>query len=301
MTKRYFTRTIATLLSATLVAGQVFAQQATTQAAAPVVQPPAAAPVTQPPAAAPATPTVAAGTASDWQQEFALWQAAANGNTIDEYQSYLTTYPNGKFAAIAQARIVKLSTTEEDRTPKAAAAPAVIETTAAVQPAPQPVAPEPPPLSLGTPDTEAALLSQRTTRAEVQGRLTALGFNTGGTDGVLGQRSRTAISQWQTVVSAPATGFLSYDQLARLRADSEITYTNWLASRPKPPVRRVVRTEVVERDNSAADAAIALGIMGLAAGVIGGVAAGRHHGGPRFYRPGPGLHGGGPGPGPRHR
>ena len=284
MKTHYFQFTIATIASVSMVAGQVFAQQVSAPAITAGDQ--------SGTLSAPASGSTAAeANGSDWQKEFALWQAAANGNTINEYQSYLTAYPNGKFAAIAQARIVKLSATDESNNTQAStpAAPISADVTAAIQPVAAPVTAQPS-LSLGTPETEATLLGQLTTRQEVQARLTAVGFSTGGTDGAFGPRSRTAISQWQTAVGAPPTGFLSYDQLTRLRADSEIAYQNWLSSRPKVVVRHVIHTRVVERDASAGDTTVALGVMALAAGVIGGIAMGGHHGGGgRHFVPG-GFH-----------
>lgn len=235
------------------------------------------------------TPAPAAPAPDPWQQEFALWQAAAQGNTVDEYQSYLKSYPNGKFAAIAQSRIVKL-TADQDAAREAN-----------MKNEPEYVEPEPQQMAVGTPQTEAVILAETGTRREVQGRLTALGFNTGGTDGVLGAKSRTAISQWQTAVGAPITGYLSFEQLVRLRADSETVYQQWLASRPVRPSRpvRSRHDELVGRvdNSSSADAAIALGVLGLAVGAMGAAAASRGHRG--HFRPGPGF---GPGPGrmPRH-
>ncbi len=262
----YFNITVASVISVALFSGQVFAQEAIAPAApAPVV-------VSTAPVQAPVS-------ADQWQQEFAVWQAAADGNTIDEYQGYLTAYPNGKFATIAQARIVKL-TGAKDETVTASVTPDTVT----------PAAPETQGFALGTPSEEAVILSDRSTRREVQGRLTSLGFATGGTDGVLGARSRTAISEWQGVVSAPITGYLSYDQLTKLRMDSEPVYRNWLAMQPQPVLRRGPGSGdvIVGRvPDSSADAAIALGIIGLTAGIIGGVAAGggRHwHGGGRRYR-----------------
>jgi len=55
----------------------------------------------------------AAPASSDWEQEYALWKAASDGNTVSEYEAYLSTYPKGKFAAIAQARIVQLAAAEK--------------------------------------------------------------------------------------------------------------------------------------------------------------------------------------------
>lgn len=305
---------MASVVSFSLVSGQVFAEtQATasavaaTENTAPATVPAATAPATPAPqaeaaaqpapepaapaapveTAAPAAavapaPVAAAASGDGWQQEFALWQAASDGNSIDEYNGYLAAYPAGKFAAIAKARIVKLT---------ASAMPAEDEPNAAMEMA----APPAPAFQLGTPESEAVLLGQRATRREVQGRLTSLGFSTGGADGALGAKSRNAIMQWQGFVDAPTTGYLSYDQLARLRTDSEHPYQSWLASQPKPrpaPVRQRARPapgdQLVGRvqDNSGADAAIALGVLGLAAGVIGGAAISnrhRHHG-PRYYR-----------------
>lgn len=250
---------------------------------------PEAAPAALTVSAPAAAPNVAplAGTNNEWQQEFALWQAADGGNSVEEYQGYLAAYPTGKFAPIAKARIVKLSDEESAALDR--------------QHEPADSTPVTPGLSLGTPETENPLLGEKATRREVQGRLTALGFATGGTDGALGPKSRTAIAQWQNVASAPSTGYLAYDQLAKLRADSEQRYQAWLASRPKAPARVSNRArpapgdELVGRvnDSSGADAAIALGVLGLAAGVIGGAAIGRHrHHGPRYY--------GGPRHGYRH-
>lgn len=54
-------------------------------------------------------------------------------------------------------------------------------------------------------------------RQELQRLLTARGFDTGGTDGVIGTRTRAAISAWQASVGLPVTGEPSPDLLRRLR------------------------------------------------------------------------------------
>jgi membrane-bound lytic murein transglycosylase B len=54
-------------------------------------------------------------------------------------------------------------------------------------------------------------------RMELQRRLTARGFDTDGTDGVIGPNSRKAISAYQQSVGLPATGEPSADLLRRLR------------------------------------------------------------------------------------
>nr|WP_128513832.1 lytic murein transglycosylase [Tabrizicola thermarum] len=54
-------------------------------------------------------------------------------------------------------------------------------------------------------------------RQELQRLLTAKGFDTGGTDGVIGAKTKAAISAWQASVGVPVTGEPSLDLLRRLR------------------------------------------------------------------------------------
>ncbi|MGG7519736.1 peptidoglycan-binding domain-containing protein [Allorhizobium undicola] len=203
--------------------------------------------------------------ANAWEQEYALWQASANGNTTADYQAYLAAYPAGKFADLAKNRVVRL---EAEATP----------------PAPAEVKPV---FTAGTPLSEDALLD-RGARREVQGRLTSLGFRTGGTDGVFGNNTRLALSNWQSVIGAPVTGYLSYDQLQRLRADSQGRYEDWLsqqtaARRPPRPAGPVLEGPVRRNNDGEVAAALALGVIGgaILGGAIGG---GRHHGGPGLHR-----------------
>ena len=54
-------------------------------------------------------------------------------------------------------------------------------------------------------------------RMALQQRLTARGFDTGGSDGVIGPNSEKAISAYQTSIGQPATGIPSQDLLRRLQ------------------------------------------------------------------------------------
>ncbi len=53
-------------------------------------------------------------------------------------------------------------------------------------------------------------------RRALQQRLTAAGFDTEGADGVIGQRTRDAISAYQASAGLPVTGEPSLELLARL-------------------------------------------------------------------------------------
>lgn len=65
---------------------------------------------------------------------------------------------------------------------------------------------------------EARLALGEVTRAEVQARLSALGYDPKGVDGKFGSGARAAISRWQGDNGLAATGYLNAEQLARLRA-----------------------------------------------------------------------------------
>ena len=54
-------------------------------------------------------------------------------------------------------------------------------------------------------------------RQDLQQRLTAAGFDTGGTDGVMGAKTKAAISAYQASVGLPVTGEPSLELLRRLR------------------------------------------------------------------------------------
>ncbi len=64
------------------------------------------------------------------------------------------------------------------------------------------------------PDAQGLTIADR---QELQRRLTAAGFDTQGTDGVIGPNTRTAISGYQASAGLPVTGDPSRDLLARLR------------------------------------------------------------------------------------
>ncbi len=58
----------------------------------------------------------------------------------------------------------------------------------------------------------------RTARGQIQDGLRSEGFDPGPTDGLFGPRTRRAIQDWQTARGARATGYLTADQMAELRA-----------------------------------------------------------------------------------
>jgi len=57
-------------------------------------------------------------------------------------------------------------------------------------------------------------------RMTAQRALNALGFNTGGSDGVVGMATRKALRDWQKARGLTADGYLSPDMVSRLKADA---------------------------------------------------------------------------------
>ncbi|MDP2779748.1 peptidoglycan-binding protein [Devosia sp.] len=57
-------------------------------------------------------------------------------------------------------------------------------------------------------------------RREVQSRLTSLGYNTGGVDGVFGANTRRALASWQRDEAVRVSGYLTADQLRALRSET---------------------------------------------------------------------------------
>jgi hypothetical protein len=58
-------------------------------------------------------------------------------------------------------------------------------------------------------------------RMTAQRALIALGYDTGGADGVVGLKTRAALRTWQKARGVTADGYLSTDMVQRLRAEAE--------------------------------------------------------------------------------
>lgn len=86
---------------------------------------------------------------SDEQYELSFWDSIKNSNYASDYEAYLKAYPNGRFAALAKARIERIRATSPSQPAKPE--PKAAETKPA--PAPSP-APSPPPAAR-TPATPA--------------------------------------------------------------------------------------------------------------------------------------------------
>jgi uncharacterized caspase-like protein len=174
----------------------------------------------------------AAGGGVDWTVEQKLWDEASKRNTVAHYELYLAQYPKGRFASVAQLNLDQLKA-EQAAAPNAATAQEPeVEMASASQTRTAVGVTDEIKQTPGTPETEATLNLDRQGRADLQLRLNALGFKTGGTDGSIGPRSRQAIGAWQHQSGIVETTYLTPQQhlflvsqtdpmMAAIRAEQE--------------------------------------------------------------------------------
>ena len=76
---------------------------------------------------------------------------------------------------------------------------------------------------------EASLELDTGRRREIQRRLSLIGFNTRGVDGVFGPDTRAAIGAWQSRSGWPATGYIDEFQLGAIVFESDPAFAKWQA------------------------------------------------------------------------
>lgn len=118
------------------------------------------------------------------REELDAWNAARDKGTADSVAAFLERFPAGLFAKEAQALLVELRKTPQDKAREA----------------------------------EEALKLSREDRRDIQRDLSLLGYDTRGIDGIFGRGTRSAIRSWQKANGYEPTGYLSADQLAALRS-----------------------------------------------------------------------------------
>ena len=119
--------------------------------------------------------------------ETGFWQAVQTFDTISAYRTYLGEFPEGTYVAEAEERIAYL-TDEPEREAKS---------------------------------IEEGLGLSREDRREIQRNLALIGFDPKGIDGIFGPGSRAAIGDWQAENGFGKTGYLTGNQLLRLRDQAQ--------------------------------------------------------------------------------
>ena len=111
--------------------------------------------------------------------EAEAWQQAAENDTVQAYEAFLSNYPASRFRSEAELRLAELR-----------ARPELVE-------------------------RELAL--PREARREVQQNLAVLGHDPRGVDGIFGPGTRAAIRAWQQAEGYPVNGYLTGNQVVRLQ------------------------------------------------------------------------------------
>ncbi|MFC4668220.1 caspase family protein [Seohaeicola nanhaiensis] len=210
------------------------------------------------------TPAATGGT--DLAAQRMLFQMARDSNRIEDYQAYITTFPEGLFVTMAKNSIEtlekeKMQTQVASLTPQGTVVP-YVQQPQAVQPqvqatgpvlfavpTPQTIAPQgtvmtraiDPTAPQVTPEmrtqpasefTEQAMGMNGILRREVQARLNLAGFNVGTPDGSFGPRTRSGIQGWQASIGLVPSGYLNHLQYSYLAAVTAQQYAVWAAANP---------------------------------------------------------------------
>lgn len=132
--------------------------------------------------------------------------AAQNMNTIAGYQDYLDRFPSGQYRANAQKAIARLGGGKATS---------------------DPVTPINPAIGGSAAQGEANLGLSRSQRVLIQQQLTALGYSTGGADGLWGRNTRNAIGSWQKANKFSQTGYVTSEQVRLIgqQAGTSVTPT----------------------------------------------------------------------------
>lgn len=178
------------------------------------------------PEPSPAPPQAADGATRDLDVQKLMFEAGLASGDPADFRAYLESFPDGIFADLARnaLRRVGPDATVTSPAPVATAQDAPDARTAALEPATGPapfVSPE---------EIEQALNLSRRLRTELQTRLTLAGHDTGTPDGILGNRSRSAIAAWQRSQGLEATGFFADGQVARLQSQTDGAYAAHMAA-----------------------------------------------------------------------
>ncbi|WP_374628301.1 caspase family protein [Pannonibacter indicus] len=187
-------------------------------------------------AAAVASGTVPASATLAWEREKALWDAAAAGGTVEDYNVYLAAYPTGSFADFARNQIKRIEAANAPASDEVAAEDGTADTggeaaTAEGARTQKAVAASAPSTSAAT-DDEASW--SRFKRREIQLRLNLAGYDSGTPDGVFGARSRAAIKEWQSYNEYEQTGSLSEEEYDLLKEQTQAEFLAATAQQPRP-------------------------------------------------------------------
>lgn len=108
-------------------------------------------------------------------------------NTASAYRNYLTKFPTGVYRVNAEQALAKQGVPANPSRPVGG--------------------------NQSAASIEASIGLSRTQRIQIQRHLTAIGYSTGGADGLWGANTRSAIARWQTASKLAETGYVTAGQV----------------------------------------------------------------------------------------
>ena len=139
---------------------------------------------------APAPVTERRPVTCDGEFDLEYWRSVKDSTNPEAYEAYLSSCPEGQFVLLARSRLKELQSSDM-----------------------------PPPAPEATFEAaEASLDLGIAERRLIQLGLTAEGFDPGPADGLIGNRTRAALKQWQASRGAASTGYLDVESAKALLA-----------------------------------------------------------------------------------
>jgi uncharacterized caspase-like protein len=184
------------------------------------------------PKSVPVPPPVAVPSVDYDGRDRTAFDTVRDSSRAEDFAVFLRSYPESALAPFARSRLEELRT----RQPQAALTPPTAPQPR-VEPAPRVPIPVPVPSAVESPlpaQIEVALRLGRTDWVRLQQALTALGFNTGGSDGRPGPNTRRAIGNWQKSKDQEITGYLSPLQRDLVLAEAQPKLAALVPSPPSP-------------------------------------------------------------------
>ena len=204
------------------------------------------------------------------ETEKLVFDMARESGRISDYQAYLSTFPNGVFAAFARNEIRILEQQQIDQ--KMAAVEELTQPSADTRVRsvdPGVLVPSPELLALPANEvTQNAMGLNWSLRREIQARLNLAGQDVGRPDGVWGPKTQRGILSWQTNWGFVPSGYFNQEQYLFLVKETRDEYTVWAMNNPVRQPKKSSTTRKSTSSKKQNNNGVGAFLGGVAAGII---------------------------------
>lgn len=204
------------------------------------------------------------------ETEKLVFDMARESGRISDYQAYLSTFPNGVFAAFARNEIRILEQQQIDQKMAAAEEPTQPSADTRVRSVdPGVLVPSPELLALPANEvTQNAMGLNWSLRREIQARLNLAGQDVGRPDGVWGPKTQRGILSWQTNWGFVPSGYFNQEQYLFLVKETRDEYTVWAMNNPVRQPKKSSTTRKSTSSKKQNNNGVGAFLGGVAAGII---------------------------------